>query len=304
MAKLILPPMDLLQRSAATLAVLVGRRGDQPSRLARLSIRFCRVQLKAPRRKADQPAIELWAVEAREITPVPKGAARILWRMLTTLPVTHGQEAIQKVRWYAQRWQIEVLHKVLKSGCQIEQRQLETAPRLERVLSLDLVVAWRILALCKAARETPDDPISNWLPYAQWQALCAYMYRRTTPPKAIPGVQEAVRWLRAHAGEYGLDDIYFGGIVRPVRDTWSAGIYWFNQTVLDGVVNGGASVARGGSGVIMWIDRNVIDLVVNGAGTAMESFGKGLRTIQTGKVQWYAVGLFAGVVALAVFFIR
>ena len=40
----------------------------------------------------------------------------------------------------------------------------------------------------------------------------------------------------------------------------------------------------------MWIDRNVIDGVVNGAGTAMETFGKGLRTIQTGKVQWYAVG--------------
>jgi NADH:ubiquinone oxidoreductase subunit 5 (subunit L)/multisubunit Na+/H+ antiporter MnhA subunit len=55
---------------------------------------------------------------------------------------------------------------------------------------------------------------------------------------------------------------------------------------------------------IVWFDRRVIDFVVNGAGEVMESFGKGLRTIQSGKVQWYAVGLFAGVVALAVFFIR
>jgi len=104
--------------------------------------------------------------------------------------------------------------------------------------------------------------------------------------------------------KYYLDDIYFDGIVRPVRDTWSAGVYWFNQTVLDGIVNGAAALTRGLSGPIMWLDRNVIDGIVNGAGTAMESFGKGLRTIQTGKVQWYAVGLFAGVVALAVFFIR
>ena len=63
-------------------------------------------------------------------------------------------------------------------------------------------------------------------------------------------------------------------------------------------------VALAGSGVIMWIDRNIIDGVVNGAGTAMETFGKGLRLVQTGKIQWYAVGLFAGVIALAFLFIR
>jgi hypothetical protein len=41
------------QHVAATLSVRVGRRGDQPSRLARLNLRFCGVQLKAPIRKAD-----------------------------------------------------------------------------------------------------------------------------------------------------------------------------------------------------------------------------------------------------------
>jgi len=188
------------QRVAATLSVLVGRRGDQPSRIARLNIRFCAVQLKAPKRKAGQPSIELWAIEAQESSLTPPGAARIVWRLLTTLPVTSAQEAIEKVQWYAQRWQIEVIHKVLKSGCQIEQRQLETAQRLERILSIDLVVAWRVLALCKAARELPDDPISNWLPSAQWQALCCYVYQRTTPPKTVPGVREAVRWIAQMGG--------------------------------------------------------------------------------------------------------
>jgi len=189
------------QRVAATLSVLVGRRGDQPGRMAKLNIRFCSVQLKAPSRSASQPSIQLWAIQAKESSPIPKGgAARIAWRLLTTLPVTCAQEAIEKVLWYAQRWQIEVINKVLKSGCQIEQRQLETAQRLERVLSVDLVVAWRILALCKAARELPDDPISNWLPMAQWQALCCYVHRRAMPPKAIPGVQQAVRWIAQLGG--------------------------------------------------------------------------------------------------------
>ena len=59
--------------------------------------------------------------------PPPKGTTPILWQLLTTLPVTSAAEALERVRWYAQRWQIEVLHKVLKSGCKVEQRQLETA---------------------------------------------------------------------------------------------------------------------------------------------------------------------------------
>ncbi len=103
--------------------------------------------------------------------------------------------------------------------------------------------------------------------------------------------------------KYYLDDIYFGGIVKPVRDTWSAGVMWINRA-LDVVVNGAGGLSRVLSVAIMWFDRNVIDVVVNGAGGAMESFGKGLRTIQTGKVQWYAVGLFAGVIVLTLFIFR
>ena len=67
--------------------------------------------------------------------------------------------------------EIEVIHKVLKSGCQIEQRQWETAARWERVLAVDQVVAWRWLALCKTAREQPDEAVSAGLGRAEWEAL-------------------------------------------------------------------------------------------------------------------------------------
>ncbi len=190
------------QPVAATLQVRVGRRGDHPSRLAHLNIGFCAVELKAPRRKAEQPALRLWAIQAQEVR-APNGTAPILWQLLTTLAVTEGSEAIERVRWYAQRWQIEVIHKVLKSGCKIEQRQLETAQRLERALSIDLVVAWHILALCKAARELPDDPVSDWLPAAQWQTLWCYVHQRTQVPKTPPSVRQAVRWIAQLGGFLG-----------------------------------------------------------------------------------------------------
>jgi hypothetical protein len=190
------------QPVVATLQVRVGRRGDQPSRLASLDLRFCAVQLQAPKRKAQQPSLALWAIQAQEIHP-PKGTTPILWQLLTTLPVSSAAEAAERVGWYAQRWQIEVIHKVLKSGCQVEQRQLETAERLERALSIDLVVAWRILALCKAARELPEDPVSDWLPAAQWQTLWCYVHQRNTVPKRSPTVYQAVRWIAQLGGFLG-----------------------------------------------------------------------------------------------------
>ena len=48
---------------------------------------------------------------------------------------------------------------------------------------------------------------------------------------------------------------------------WSAGVYWFNQHMLDGIVNGGGDAGPRARGAwSTWFDRNVIDGVVNGAG--------------------------------------
>jgi hypothetical protein len=187
------------RRMAGRLQVRVGRRGQQPARLATLAIRFCPVTLPAPTRRAGQPPLQLWAIEAREPRP-PRGVAPIVWRLLTTLPITSLAEACEKVGWYAQRWQIEVIHKVLKSGCHIEQRQLETAARLERALAVDQVVAWRLLALCKAGREQPEAAVSAWLSQAEWEALWCQVHQCPTPPATPPTVRQAVRWIAQLGG--------------------------------------------------------------------------------------------------------
>ena len=56
--------------------------------------------------------------------------------------------------------------------------------------------------------------------------------------------------------------------------------------------------------MVAWFDRNVIDGIVNGAGETAGRTGSVLKYLQSGNVQWYAVGLFVGVIALAVVFIR
>ena len=95
----------------------------------------------------------------------------------------------------SQRWQIEVLHKTLKSGCQVERRQLETAERLRRVLMLDLIVAWRVMHLCKGAREKPADSVRTWLEESEWTVLFCYFNRGRKASVRPPTLRQAVRWI-------------------------------------------------------------------------------------------------------------
>jgi NADH-quinone oxidoreductase subunit L len=93
-------------------------------------------------------------------------------------------------------------------------------------------------------------------------------------------------------------------IVFPVRDQASASAYWFNQNVLDRIVNGAAWVTVRVSRLVNWFDKTVIDGFVNALGGGAEEAGSLLKYIQSGNVQWYAVGLFVGVIALAIIFVK
>jgi NADH-quinone oxidoreductase subunit L len=132
-----------------------------------------------------------------------------------------------------------------------------------------------------------------------WGGWTVYKRWRTPDPVTKLG---GVYTLLDH--KYYLDDIYWNGIIRPIRDPLAAGVYWTNQHVIDAVVNGTAKLAYVFSAMSAWFDRNVIDGAVNGSGNVAALFGRGLRTIQTGKVQYYAVGLFAGVIVLTFFITR
>jgi NADH-quinone oxidoreductase subunit L len=100
--------------------------------------------------------------------------------------------------------------------------------------------------------------------------------------------------------KYYLDHLYEGVFVPAVRDKLSAASYWFNQKVLDGVVNGAASVTTAvGRFTYKYVDQGSIDRTVNATGTGADDSGQLLRKIQTGKVQQYGALLFLGAAVLA-----
>jgi NADH-quinone oxidoreductase subunit L len=96
------------------------------------------------------------------------------------------------------------------------------------------------------------------------------------------------------ANKYYLDDLYLGAIVRPIQYSLAKAAYWFNQHVLDGVVNGAAAGTMATSKVTYSVlDQGVIDFAVNGAAGLTGLSGGLLRYVQTGNIQRYAAVLFA-----------
>lgn len=187
------------QPQAGTYRVWVPRQEQRPARQVLLSVRWAEVSFEAPRYHEGQPSISLWAVWAQEIDP-PAGQEPICWCLLTTVPVRTLAEAIERIEWYVKRWTIEEYHRVLKSGCQVEARQLTTRARLQRALAIDMVVAWRIMNLNKAARLEPNAPADRWLSTAQWQALYCYIHGTQQVPDEPPTIRQAVEWIAQLGG--------------------------------------------------------------------------------------------------------
>ncbi len=87
---------------------------------------------------------------------------------------------------------------------------------------------------------------------------------------------------------------------RPI----AAGANWFNQHVLDGVVNGvGKGAVVSGQWVYENIDQKVVDTVVDGTGVVATESGGELRRVQTGHIQQYAALFFAAAAVLAGVFV-
>jgi hypothetical protein len=184
----------------ATLTVTLPRADDRPARTAALALRAAAVTLERPsahpRRRFLRP-VPAWVILAEQTDASP-GEAPLRWLLLTTRPALTPEAAVQAVRWYSRRWLIERLHFVLKSGCRIEELQLETAARLQRALATYLIVAWRLLWLTYEARRGPEGPAATVLDATEQEVLRRHF--RLPPDGRAPTLREAVRLVARLGG--------------------------------------------------------------------------------------------------------
>jgi hypothetical protein len=145
------------------------------------------------------------------------------WLLLSSLPIDTFQQAQQVVQWYLCRWPIELFFKTIKSGCGVEDRQLETARRLERCLALYLIIAWRILYLVWLGRTEPDLSCAAVFSEAEWKSVWRGVTGRPLPARPPP-LQEFLRILsrlgghlnRKNDGEVGVKRMWIA--LQRMRD--------------------------------------------------------------------------------------
>jgi hypothetical protein len=190
------------RRLAGQLDLYIPGKGGKKARTAVLEIRHAKVDIKPPNRIKDSAPIKLWAVYAHEPRP-PAGTDAVEWLLLTTVATTDLEQACERLSWYATRWNIEVYHRVLKSGCRIEDRRLGTAETLQACLAIDLVVAWRIFRLTKLGRTVPDISCESFFEEEEWKALCIHYTKNPYPPKTPPTLNEAIRIMAKLGGFMG-----------------------------------------------------------------------------------------------------
>src|SRR5215211_2073748 len=122
---------------------------------AAIELRYRRIRVLPPIGKQKRyPSLELTLIQATE-RDGPADRPAIDWKLITDLPVTTCEEAIEKLRWYALRWKIEVFHKILKSGCQAEEARLRTAERLVKLIAVFCILSWRVFWLTMINRAAP-----------------------------------------------------------------------------------------------------------------------------------------------------
>lgn len=177
-----------------------GRRQPREDRTAVVTVRATTLTLRPPARPDRVlPPVTVNVVLVREEQP-PAGDVAVEWLLVTTLPIATVEEVQLLVEYYRTRWLIEVLFRVLKSGCRIEARRFEQLVRLERCLAVYSIVAWRTLFVCRLARSEPDRDCATVFTPAEWQAVWVVL-RQEAPPAQPPRLADMVR-LIAQLGGY------------------------------------------------------------------------------------------------------
>jgi len=214
--------VDVSKRKAKTNAKQQSpRKCSREARLAKVEVRATQVTIRAPRNGPARPPLVYNVVLVEEVSP-PEGEDPIQWSLITSLPIDTIEDVQRIVGYYCHRWQIEIYFRVLKSGCLVQKRHFETMPRLENCLAFYIVIAWKILYLCRLEQQCPDLPCDIVFSDSEWKAVYTIVKHKPAPSQA-PTINEMIR-LIASLGGYvirkttkpGTQTLWLG--IQRVRD--------------------------------------------------------------------------------------
>jgi NADH-quinone oxidoreductase subunit L len=133
--------------------------------------------------------------------------------------------------------------------------------------------------------------------------ISTWIYLLRKAPKRLLETSTPARALHTLlVNKYYFDALAVDGVAKGVAGPVARGSYWLNQNVIDGAVTGTGVATKRYLAPFFYdtLDQWMIDGVYNGSGEAVKGMGGLFRRLQTGRVQRYALWLFAGTAILAV----
>lgn len=134
--------------------VEIQRNGKRKKRIAQVKIKSCKLNIKAPKivnLKGENLPINVIIVEEKN---PPSSKEKLFWILLTSENVDTNEDCLRVVRYYGSRWLIEDFHKGLKTGCGIEERQLQSREKLKKLLGMFSVITYQLLLLRYQAKNS------------------------------------------------------------------------------------------------------------------------------------------------------
>lgn len=101
--------------------------------------------------------MRVWAIRVWE-EQTPAGEDPLEWILVTSVSTTTIEQAWERIGWYEHRWIVEEYHQCLKTGCRLEERQVQSADRLIRLLGLLSPLAVRLLQVRDLSRRDQERP--------------------------------------------------------------------------------------------------------------------------------------------------
>jgi NADH-quinone oxidoreductase subunit L len=124
-----------------------------------------------------------------------------------------------------------------------------------------------------------------------------YQAKRLSPDRAA-GLFGG-RLYRLVLNKYYVDELYQAVVVNGTLALARVSA-WFDQYVIDFLVNSTATVTRGAAWVSGQFDAYVVDGAVNGVGWLSAFFGGRVRQLQTGSINGYLYVIVVAVVGVMV----
>jgi NADH-quinone oxidoreductase subunit L len=129
-------------------------------------------------------------------------------------------------------------------------------------------------------------------------AFVVYVFRIIDPDKTA----QAIRPLYLYSfNKWYWDEIYDATIIKG-SILISKVLAWFDANIVDGIVNGVATIFRKFAFLNGSIDKYVVDGMVNFTAFFVQTSGAVMRKIQTGKVQTYLVMVMVAVLGYFAFY--